>query len=419
MGSYATLHLGPVDLSWKGYLPAYLALVFDESELVIQHEKSDSDPDESIVSVLEIRTTGGIARERLDAAGYTLEFLADVYMRFRSSARRVYEDELEAERWSSNLEGRAEDEAKMPDTSLLDQARPATELNAYVEYQRTQLQGAQNSTSSDELRSRMRIIELDPVVALVACVFDDRHSLDYPDVIGLLELRLIVEALDAEEAVVLNLHDLYNGGYLPDEERQLRGLLDKLRAELAEKVLIYDKVFESLSRRDDVIRRRLANAKARALLDALPNARTADEKGRALEMVLDAVITGDEQLQIVERRYSTGDEEIDLLVKNNVERPFWLALNSPLIFFECKNWSGSVGSKEVRAFEGNLLNHAAICRVGVLVAANGYSSEAFDQVKRASRDRVLVLITLADLESAFRSGAPVATWLEEQIARVR
>ena len=82
------------------------------------------------------------------------------------------------------------------------------------------------------------------------------------------------------------------------------------------------------------------------------------------------------QLQVVQRTYSTGDEEIDLIVKNNVSRPFWQSLASPLIFVECKNWIARVGAPEVRNFEGKLQNHTPMTRVGMLVAPGGFTSEA-------------------------------------------
>ena len=43
--------------------------------------------------------------------------------------------------------------------------------------------------------------------------------------------------------------------------------------------------------------------------------------------------------QVASKRVSAGDEEIDLVCKNSVNRPCWLTLHSPLCFVECKNWS--------------------------------------------------------------------------------
>jgi restriction endonuclease Mrr len=167
------------------------------------------------------------------------------------------------------------------------------------------------------------------------------------------------------------------------------------------------------------VRRRLARAKAASSFEALPRARTPDEKGRVLESLLAALFSGERELEIAERRYSTGDEEIDLIVKNNVDRPFWHALDSPLIFIECKNWSTPVGAAEIRDFEGKMTNHAPLCRVALFVAARGFTSDAFTQLVRASRDHVLVLVDLGQVGEFIRSGKTLIAWLKELIVRIR
>lgn len=98
-------------------------------------------------------------------------------------------------------------------------------------------------------------------------------------------------------------------------------------------------------------------------------------------------------LEVASTRYSAGDEEIDLVVKNNVERPFWNALDSPLLFVECKNWSSSVGASEVRDFEMKLLNHGPLARLGFFVAPGGFTEGARTELRRGGRsDHTVVLV---------------------------
>jgi len=88
--------------------------------------------------------------------------------------------------------------------------------------------------------------------------------------------------------------------------------------------------------------------RCRILLTTCDTAQSKNEKGQSLEDLIEVLFTSDDGLVLADKRVSTGDEEIDLVCMNNVNRPFWLALNSPLLFVECKNWTNHVGAKEVR-----------------------------------------------------------------------
>lgn len=65
-----------------------------------------------------------------------------------------------------------------------------------------------------------------------------------------------------------------------------------------------------------------------------------------------------EGFEITKKRMVNGVEEIDLVIKNNINKPFWSSLSSPCIFTECKNWSEKVGAKEIRDFEVNVKSHS-------------------------------------------------------------
>jgi hypothetical protein len=148
-------------------------------------------------------------------------------------------------------------------------------------------------------------------------------------------------------------------------------------------------------------------------LTNLERAGDAQSKGEALESLMASAFSIRPNLQVVERTYSTGDEEIDLVVKNNVGRPFWQSLGSPLIFAECKNWTAPVGAPEVRNFEVKLQNHTPMTRVGILVAPGGFTSEAVNAIKRSSRDPYsIALAAREDLEQLAYGAETVLDWLE-------
>ena len=171
-----------------------------------------------------------------------------------------------------------------------------------------------------------------------------------------------------------------------ETEAEIRSMHTDLAYSLLQKVDVYERVFRALSSREEHVQDRYARTQVRQALVTLGDATGAQAKGEALEALMAAAFSIKPQLQVVDRRYSTGDEEIDLLVKNNVARPFWQGLASPLIFVECKNWVAPVGALEIRNFEIKLQNHAPMARVGILVASGGFTSEAFNAIKRSSRD---------------------------------
>jgi restriction endonuclease Mrr len=131
------------------------------------------------------------------------------------------------------------------------------------------------------------------------------------------------------------------------------------------------------------------------------------------------LFTSNNHLELVDKRVSTGDEEIDLVIKNNIDRPFWMAFNSPLFFVECKNWHKSVGSKEMRDFETKMRNHSKLAKLGFFVSYNGFTTEALEELKRAGReDYHIVLIKKANLLEYLQLGKPFFEWLENLVIQL-
>ena len=201
-----------------------------------------------------------------------------------------------------------------------------------------------------------------------------------------------------------------------ETEAEIKSLHMDLAYELLQKVDIYERVFRALSAREEDVQDRYARTQVRHALTALGSATGPQAKGEALEALIGAAFSIKPQLQVVQRRYSTGDEEIDLVVKNNVGRPFWTGLGSPLLFVECKNWTAPVGAPEIRNFEGKLANHTPLARIGILVAPGGFTREATTAVKRSSRDpHTIALADLEDLKALAHGAETVLDWLERLI----
>jgi restriction endonuclease Mrr len=243
-------------------------------------------------------------------------------------------------------------------------------------------------------------------------LFDDGYIALYPEVVSLLYSRLVLDAMPDDAMVELDVQQVV------ETEADVRALHSDLAYELLHKVDVYERVFRALSAREEDVQDRYARTQVRNSLASLQRAGDAQAKREALESLMAAAFSIKPQLQVVERTYSTGDEEIDLIVKNNVARPFWQSLGSPLIFVECKNWTAPVGAPEVRNFEVKLQNHTPMTRVGILVAPGGFTSEAINAIKRSSRDPYsIALAKREDLEHLAYGAETVLDWLERILYR--
>jgi hypothetical protein len=159
-------------------------------------------------------------------------------------------------------------------------------------------------------------------------------------------------------------------------------------------------------------RRELANAFA-----AQAAAKTINDKGKALESLTRALFALEPALRVKQTRRRLGDEEIDFIVVNDCPSAFWSSLRSPLLIVECKNWTSRVGAREVRDLDSKVRNHRAFVRLGFLIAANGYTSEAREAIKRLSRDdAAIILIALSEIEDFMRRKQRLTDWFEDLIA---
>jgi hypothetical protein len=455
MGSYSHLAIGDVVFSWKYHVPAFLTFLFKEDDFFIEREEIVLDPDEVDEVVVDpddldirkggYRTSVAYAKGVLDDYGYTVPFFAEIYKSFRTdldaAVRELLDDELGRDLDEERLRSRiAEHMAAPPNTAIGDleaftaflqraiasdlkmdpflddvvfergPGRPPLTLpvTEHVRYRRTDLADFET----------LHMLILDRAARVPASVlrpmmlFSDDYVYEYPEVLSLLYTRLMLDATSDDATVELDVSEVV------DSERDIRSMHTDLAYELLHKVDVYERVFRALSSREEDVQDRYARTQVRNALAVLGQAAGAQAKGEALEALMAAAFSISPQLQVVQRNYSTNDEEIDLVVKNNVGRPFWQGLGSPLLFVECKNWAAPVGAPEIRNFEVKLQNHAPLARVGILVAPGGFTAAAFTTVKRSSRDPyTLALATGEDLEALAHGGETVLDWLERLLCR--
>ena len=146
--------------------------------------------------------------------------------------------------------------------------------------------------------------------------------------------------------------------------------------------------------------------------DRRPN--TAKARGDALERLVESLLkTEAPELAVTEKNFSTREEEIDLVLRNNLPGTFWISQHSPYIFVECKNWASPVGVAELRIFESKLGDRGDAVRVGIFVSSAGYYSTFVERLKVIQTKNIglVYAVTLADIRGLINRRERLSDWL--------
>ncbi len=88
---------------------------------------------------------------------------------------------------------------------------------------------------------------------------------------------------------------------------------------------------------------------------------------------------------VSERNYHTATEEIDLVLRNASDDPFWRGLGN-LILVEAKHWqSQRVGKNEYVQFYRKLENHGGHCTLGFLICTERFAETFHQESPRDSK----------------------------------
>jgi hypothetical protein len=444
MSNHCVLQVGGIEFDWGDYIPPWAMFLFREADFYC--DPTILPNDDEWYEEIGHRSSAAECLDTLDKSSFDIDFFAAFYDELHSDIERVVSDAI-----------------KRSDSDDIHQ-RPAADSN--IDHARRYLLEFQRHSRSDDLRyfidalRRMTagaftprgaqqdiapvpendglglssellpwahdtiqlhylleyIIEhpllFDPPIAKVASMFSTDILVQYDEIIGLMYIHCSLEAVPPDTLIRLRVED-----FIEDLD-DAKHLYSEYAFNLVETLRLYSRMYQVLSQREDYVRERFTKAQARDIVGRLGAATSTGEKGKLLEELMALIFDSDPGLTIVEMRYSTGDEEIDLLVKNNVPSPFWTSILSPMLFVECKNWRTPVGSKELRDFEIKLQNHRPLVRLGFFVAAGGFSSECATEIRRASREEYLILmITLDDVLRFIANTGNVLAWLEEIICR--
>ena len=135
-------------------------------------------------------------------------------------------------------------------------------------------------------------------------------------------------------------------------------------------------------------------------LHRVRRAQTNDEKKKSLEYLAEFLFGTVQGLKVIDRDLRSSAEEIDGLIRNESDEPFWRNLGNPFLV-ECKNWGVPVGAKEIRDLKGKMDSRGI--RTAFLLAKSGVSGDDYRDARLVIREaltggRYIVVLDDSDLQ---------------------
>ncbi|MDD2744907.1 MAG: restriction endonuclease [Candidatus Gracilibacteria bacterium] len=142
------------------------------------------------------------------------------------------------------------------------------------------------------------------------------------------------------------------------------------------------------------------------------NTSNSQKKGKQFEEFLKRLFNSIEGFEVTDIKQA-DDEQIDLVIKNNINKPFWLNLKTPVILGEAKNWSTNTNTEVINTLRGKLVGHANFVKIGFVVAMNGFTKVVESNLLRdGASERIIVAITGDDIKTLLESELNPIDWIE-------
>jgi hypothetical protein len=107
------------------------------------------------------------------------------------------------------------------------------------------------------------------------------------------------------------------------------------------------------------------------------------------------------------------DEQIDLVIKNNINKPFWLNLKTPVILWEAKNRSKNTNTEVINTLRWKLVWHANFAKIWFVIAMNWFTKVVESNLLRdGSSERIIVAITWDDIKTLLNDELNPIDWIE-------
>ncbi len=451
MGHYTRFKIGPCEWSFKYQVPHFLIFIFDEEEFYFDEEIVDGEL--QYYNFLGYRTTGEAVLKKLDKYGFDFNFLEEIYREFEEDIESLYSDaieeapymncifnynedysEEEIEKYSSDKIGQI---SKSAYDQFFDENRSDIEifvdfLNICSDTEKFKLfilkmaemgasfpRGNEDSPFKPDGNDLIDniwsfatnyILYLPPEIVKVAeflFLLED----DFPDIVGFFFARTILSVYDSNITVEVDLSDIIE----PIEDAQ--NMHQWIQDEILRKINLYNKTFRCLTSGDQALHQIFIKQKLSKSIVELSQISDKYEKGKNFEDFIRQLFSINPEFIFFDSNVNLKDEEIDLIYRNNSNRPFWMSFHSPQIFIECKYWQKRVEAKHFGIFEGKLIDHSNLCKIGIFISMSGFTSGFNEKLKRMGRDdHTIILISGDDIIKFLNTSIDFYDWLENLVS---
>ncbi|MBK5113330.1 MAG: hypothetical protein KGD59_02440 [Candidatus Heimdallarchaeota archaeon] len=141
------------------------------------------------------------------------------------------------------------------------------------------------------------------------------------------------------------------------------------------------------------------------------------KKGKSLEDFCKSFFSEANGIIFLDRNRNFENEEIDIIFENNSREPFFMNLQSPLIFVECKNWSTKVGKDEGIVFADKIRQRRGTTKLGIFVALNDCEKGFYKKIAEIQREGFVIAIVTKNHFDDFFSNPPesILSFLKKRI----
>ncbi len=135
-------------------------------------------------------------------------------------------------------------------------------------------------------------------------------------------------------------------------------------------------------------------------------------KWKQFEVFLENLFNAIEGIEVTEIKQA-DDEQIDLVIKNNINKPFWLNLKTPVILWEAKNWSSKTPVKEIAILDSKLWGHNNFSRMWFFISMNWFTDVTDLKLERLwATEKIIVKITWDDIKTLLETELNPIDWIE-------
>jgi hypothetical protein len=431
MGINCEFYIGSKNYSWKGIVPEFLSLLFSPSDYVAVLHEEDNDYGDWYEHMFI--SNCGKAATQLSEFRIDLQLLRSLHFNYFSFDFDQYKESLayRCESYIRSLSGGIVDDAKVEKMSrrLL---RNFKLLNPDEQFEVVLKAFERTGTSKDFIAMLERAIkEKEAMKDVSPPVFDEtnfykellldflkenpylRYMGDdgavsgYEDLDLLYNISLSIFASKPDIPIELDITE-FEDVHKPMARAAIEGFIFGQRSFLKNRTLNIAQAFANISTEADSLTfGRVSIEKGKSS--------TSKEKGDLLEDLITQVFTSQKEFKVKTNVRRKG-EEIDLVVINKMQDPFWAALHSPTILIECKNQAKKVEPKDLRNFEVKILDRKGLCKLGAIISTSGFTKGCYVAATKCGRDGYnIILIDNKLLQKRIENKLSTADWLEEII----